>query len=455
VELTMTDLPGELVRGLVEWLSIPSVSTDGGNRPALRRAADWACERIVAAGGHAECREDYGNPMVVGELRSRHPDAPTVLIYGHADVQGVGDPEAWLTDPFVPEIRDGRIYARGASDDKGNFLPLLHAACSMARAGEQAVHVRILIDGEEEIAGQGCGAWLRDDERGADCAIVFDSWMVDERTPAITIGLRGLVQIHLMVRTGVHDLHSGAYGGSVLNAAHVLHEMLTAVQPGPDGRLRPELRVGISEPGDDERAEWARLPSGDAVLAEAGGRLLHPSAGSEYYMRTWSDASLDVNGIRLGAERTIVPAVAHAALSQRLVPDQRAHEIAAVLERLLCHAAPDGADVEMRLGVSEPVLFEPTLAPLRVGVEALQRATGMRPAIVRWGGAIPVVSALAAVGIPTIVSGFALPDDLPHAANESFRLESIRLGLASGHALLTALAGLVPGRVVPTAGGGR
>jgi acetylornithine deacetylase/succinyl-diaminopimelate desuccinylase-like protein len=438
----MTDLPDELVRDLVEWLSIPSVSTDGGDRTALRRAAGWGCERIVAAGGHAECREDYGNPMVVGELRSRRADAPTVLIYGHADVQGVGDPEAWLTDPFGPEIRDGRIYARGASDDKGNFLPLLHAACALARADELPVHVRVLIDGEEEVGGPGPGAWLRDDERGADCAIVFDSWMIDERTPAITTGLRGLVQIHLTVRTGLRDLHSGAYGGSVLNAAHVLHEMLGAVLPGPDGRLRPELRVGISEPSDDERAEWARLPSGLAMLAEAGGRLLYPSAGSEYYTRTWSDASLDVSGIRLGAERTIVPAVAYATLSQRLVPDQRAEEIAVVLERLLREAAPAGADVDMRFDIVEPVLFEPTLAPLRLGVEAIHRATGMRPAIVRWGGGIPVVSALGAAGIPTIVSGFALPEDLPHAPNESFRLESIRLGLASGRELLAALAHL-------------
>ena len=168
-----------------------------------------------------------------------------MLIYGHYDVQGVGDPDAWESPPFEPTQRGERIYARGAADDKGNFLPLLHAACSLAAAGELPVHVRVLVEGEEEAGGESVEQWVRADERGADCAIVFDSGMEDVHTPAITLGLRGVIAASLTVTAQPRDLHSGMYGGVTLNAAHVLHRILGAVLPGPDGVLRDELREGI------------------------------------------------------------------------------------------------------------------------------------------------------------------------------------------------------------------
>ncbi|MEA2267418.1 MAG: hypothetical protein QOC64_28, partial [Solirubrobacteraceae bacterium] len=168
---------------LIEWLRIPSISTGGGDPADLERAAEWAATRVRAAGGTAGLvRIGAGNPLVVGELRAARAEAPTVLIYGHYDVQGPSDLALWSSPPFEPEIRDGRLYARGASDDKGNFLPLLHVACAMAREGSLPVNVRVLIEGEEEASSLAVAEWIRADERRADCAIVFDSDMADAQT---------------------------------------------------------------------------------------------------------------------------------------------------------------------------------------------------------------------------------------------------------------------------------
>ena len=439
-----------LLSALDSWLRIPSISSGDADPAPLRAAAEWVCERVVAAGGTAGLVEGYGNPLAAGELRAARADAPTVLIYGHYDVQDPGPHADWSSDPFVPEVRDGRVYARGASDDKGNFLPLLTTACELARRGELPVHVRVLVEGEEEIGGPGAGRWVADDDGPIDCAIVYDSWMADEHTPALTVGLRGIVQAHVTVRTGARDLHSGVYGGSVLNAAHVLHELLGAVLPGRDGTLRAELRAGLRGAAGAE--SWDGLPDGDAVLAEAGGRPLHPGAGADYYRRAWTEASLDVNRLEAGAARTIVPAVARAVLTQRLAPDQRASEIAAAMRTLLLGALPAGAEADVRFELADPVHFASDVPAIRLACEATRRAVGVAPRLMRWGGSIPIVAELARRA-PVVVSGFALPSDAPHAPDESYRLASLRLAERTAHELYAALATL-PQRE-PAPGGAR
>ncbi|MEO8688645.1 MAG: M20/M25/M40 family metallo-hydrolase [Solirubrobacteraceae bacterium] len=433
----------ELLDQLVDWLRIPSISTGGGDPADLERAAEWAAAHVRRAGGEAELvRIGAGNPLAVGELKANRPDAPTVLIYGHYDVQGAGDLGAWTSAPFEPEVRDGRLYARGAADDKGNFWPLLSAACSLAAAGELPVHVRVVVEGEEEAGSESVAEWIRADERGADAAIVFDSGMVDERTPAITVGLRGLAMAQIEVRTGARDLHSGIYGGTALNALHVLHRMLAEVVPGPDGAVRAELRAGVLPPAEAERISWERLPPGTQVLSEVGGRPAYPGAEEEYYQRNGADTSIEINEIVGGEPRTLVPALARATVSVRLAPGQRAAEIGPVLERLLRDAAPGGADVELAWQLADPSLFEPDLPALVLAAQALERATGTAPALVRSGGSIPVVAEFAAREIPTIVSGFTLPDDAFHAPDESFLVENLELGERAARALLTALAAL-------------
>ncbi len=431
-----------LLDDLLAWLRIPSISTGGGSEEDLRRAAAFVCERVDAAGGDAQLLITEGNPIAYGELRAQTADAPTVLVYGHYDVQSVGDREAWLSDPFQPDIRDGRIYARGASDDKGNFLPLLHVACTLARAGELPVNVRVVVEGEEEAGGRSVSRWLARDESGADAAIVFDSDMADARTPAITVGLRGMVMGEVRVRVGRRDLHSGVYGGSVLNAAHVLHSMLAAVMPGPDGVPRDELRAGVEPPAAAELESWARMRPGDEVIAEVGGRPVAPDAGARYYARNGADASVEVNEIVAGEPRTIVPATARATVSVRLAPGQSPARMAAELERLLRAAAPDGAEVELELMTSEPALFPVDSRPMQLAADALRAATGFEPVFQRSGGSIPIVAELAAKGITTIVSGFALADDDIHAPNESYRLESLALGERAARELYRAFSSL-------------
>ena len=428
------------------WLRIPSVSTGGGDAAALRQACDWVCERIEAAGGRAEAvTVDGGHPIAIGELRCSRPDAPTVLSYGHYDVQAPGPPDAWDSPPFEPTERGGRLYARGAADDKGNFLPLLHVGCELARAGELPVNVRFLVEGEEEIGSASVLRRLGRGEDEADCALVFDTIMVDERTPAITIASRGLVSANVEVRTAARDLHSGFYGGAVLNAAHVLLAMLAEVAPDAAGRARPELAPGVAAVSPDERASWDRLPPGADAITDVGAVGVAPEAGDEFYERTGAATAVEVNMVEVGEPRTIVPATARAHVSVRLAPRQRAEEIGAELERLLRAAAPEGAEVSIEMDLADPALFDPAHPALQLAAGAIERACGTPPALVRLGGTLPLLAVLAERGMPAIVGGFALPDDAFHAPNESFRLESLRLGEAAARELYRTLSELPAG----------
>jgi acetylornithine deacetylase/succinyl-diaminopimelate desuccinylase-like protein len=414
----------ELLDDLIELLRIPSVSAGTPNPAAVREAAEWVKARVERSGGEAELVGD-DHPIVVGELRARRPDAADVIVYGHYDVQDIGPPDEWLSDPFEPEIRDGRLYARGASDDKGNMLPVLHAACEMHAAGTLPVNVRVLIEGEEEVGSEQVMDWIAADERGADAAIVFDSGMVAEDIPAITTACRGSIGMGVTVRVAEQDLHSGLYGGTEPNAIHALHRMLAAVIPGDDFRPREELRAGIEPPPPAELDSWRDLPP-----------------GLDFHVRTGADASLEVNGIIAGATdelRTIIPAVARANLSLRTVPGQSTAEMAKVLEQLLRAAAPPYAQVDIEGGFGESASFDPESPPLRLARAAFERATGRPPALVRSGGSIPILSPFAERGIQTIVSGFALPEDAIHAPNESYRLESLELNEKTSYALLEEL----------------
>ena len=432
-----------LLEELIDFLRIPSVSTGGGDAEALSAACGWVCDRIEAAGGEAEAVTlDGGHPMAVGELRAAAAGAPTVLAYGHYDVQDPGPLEAWESPPFEPDERDGRLYARGAADDKGNFLPLLHVACHMARAGELPVNVRFLVEGEEEIGSPSVLRRLAEDDPGADCAIVFDSLMADERTPAIAVATRGMVKADVTVRTAERDLHSGLYGGAVMNAAHVLLAMLAELAPDAEGRVRPELAAGVIAPTEAERESWHRLPPGAEALAAVGAAEVAPGAAQELYERVGALPAMDVNLLAGGEPRTIVPSEARGFVSLRLAPGQRAEEMAGVMEGLLRAATPAQAQVEIEWELADPSLFDPRDPALVLGAEALERACGVAPVLMRLGGTLPLLSVLADRGIPTIVSGFVLDADAIHAPNESYRLESLRLGELAAAELYRGLAGL-------------
>ena len=452
--MTAKNLPGgdfpddldALIHEAADWLRIPSISAGARNDEALVEAARWAQRRVLEAGGTCDLVDTPNAPLVVGELKAAREDAPTVLIYGHYDVQDPGDESAWTTPPFEPDIRDGRLYARGACDDKGNFLPLLHVACGMADAGELPVNVRVLVEGGEETGATDVNRWVQADERGADCAIVFDTAMLDADTPAITVATRGMVFAHLTVRTADRPAHSGLYGGAALNALHALHRALAAVVPGPDGRVPEPLRQGAVPPSEDERAAWAALPDGATVLAEAGVPPADAGAAAEFHERTTVDASLDVHRISGGEPRTIVPEAVSCDLSVRLAPGQDPPTIDAALQELLRGALPDGAQLELRTGLASPSHFDPDGTPLRIARGALERACGRAPVLLRSGGTLPILASFADRGIPAIVSGFGLPQDNFHAPDESFSLNGLELGRRSARALYEDLgAGLARG----------
>ena len=286
---------------------------------------------------------------------------------------------------------------------------------------------------------------LRSGEDQADCAIVFDSVMVDERTPGVTSASRGLAQAGIEVRVAERDLHSGFYGGAVPNAAHVLLRMLDTVASDADGRVRLELSAGVVAPTAAEAESWKALPDGSHAIAEVGAQPVSPNAGAEFYERTGALPSVDVNMVGVGEPRTIVPAVARGHVSVRLAPGQSATQIGAELERLLRAAAHPAAEVAIEMELADPAFFDTSHPALQLGAEAIGRACGRPAAFARLGGTLPLLAVLADRQIATIVSGFALPADAFHAPNESYRLESLRLGEAAARELYGALAELPAG----------
>ena len=432
---------------LAEFLRIPSISADPTHREDVRRAANWVCELIGAGGGQAELVDWHGQPLAIGELRASRDSqrAPTILCYGHFDVQPPDPLELWESAPFEPMIRGEYLYGRGVADDKGQLYLLLAAARELAQAGELAVNVRFVCDGEEETGGHSIVEFIEADERGADAAVIFDSGMIRRGVPAFNVATRGVAYFHLSLRTGERDLHSGIYGGGALNAAHAMIRTLDAAI-AVDGRLAEPLRKGIAAPSAEELASWRELPTGSDELAQQGARPMDAGAADEFYVRTFAEPSLDVNGIESGSphlQKTVLPVVAHANVSIRLAPGQDVQEIAAAFERLVRDAAPAGAELEVALlSSAAPGLVAPDATAVALGLEAFTRALGVRPALIRSGGTLPVVSALAAKGIATIITGFSLPDANIHAPNERLLAEYVPLGIAAARALFEQFASL-------------
>jgi acetylornithine deacetylase/succinyl-diaminopimelate desuccinylase-like protein len=432
---------------LAEFLRIPSISADPAHSADVRRAGEWVCEHIRGAGGESELVDWHGQPLALGELRaSREPDrAPTVLCYGHFDVQPADPLELWESPPFEPEIRGEDLYGRGVADDKGQLFLLLCAARELAQAGELPVNVRFACDGEEETGGHSIVDFLEADERGAQAAVIFDSGMIRRGLPAFNVATRGLAYFHITLRTGTRDLHSGLYGGAALNAAHALIHTLSAMV-AVDGRLAEPLRAGLRSPTPEELAGWRELPAGADELAEQGARPMDAHAAEEFYVRTFAEPALDINGIESGSphlQKTVIPVVAAANVSIRLAPGQQVAEVAAAFTRLLSEAAPRGAELEVELWSSAPPGLVPPDAPaVQLGLNAFERVLGVRPALIRSGGTLPIVAALADRGIATIITGFSLPNANIHSPNERLPVEYVPLGIAAARALFEEFASL-------------
>jgi acetylornithine deacetylase/succinyl-diaminopimelate desuccinylase-like protein len=431
---------------LSEFIRIPSISADADRQDDVRRAGEWVCDFVRRAGGEAELRDWEGHPLALGEIKASNDDnAPTVICYGHFDVQPPAPLDLWESEPFELAERDGRFYARGIADDKGQLFMLLKAAETLARGNALPVNLRFCCDGEEETGGHSIVDFLAQDERGGDACVIYDSAMLRPGVPMFNLSTRGLVYFHLTLRTGQRDLHSGIFGGAALNAVHALMRTLDAVV-AKDGRLPEPLRAGIAQPTDEELAGWAELTPGAEEMAEQGARPADAKATDEFYLRTFAEPAIDVNGIEGGSpqlQKTVLPVEAHANLSIRLAPGQDPEQIAPEVERLLQDATPDGAELEVaRLSSAPPGLVDPDSPAVQLAADAFERALGTRPLLVRSGGTLPIVPALADKGIPTILSGFALPESNIHSPNENVRSEYFELGVAAAQELYKAFAEL-------------
>ena len=443
----MAEPPSQWMEELSELLRIPSVSADPERAGEVVRAAEWVRDFIRDAGGEAEVVHTAKHPLVIGELRASQDagDAPTVIAYGHFDVQPEAPLELWETPPFEPTVRDGWLFARGVADDKGQLYILLKAAALLAAEGELPVNVRFTCDGEEESGGHSIIDFLEADERGGDVCVIFDGNMLAPGKPAFFVATRGIAYFHVRVRTGEKDLHSGVFGGAAMNATHVLLRMLSAVLP-EDGSVPEPLRVGIVRPSDEEIASWSVLEPGADVLAAQGARAADERAAEDYYLRTCVEPSVDVHGVVGGEpvlQKTVIGVEAEANVSIRLVPGQDDKVIAAEMERLMREAAPEGADVEIDLIASGPAaLVEPSDPAIKLGQDAFERVIGERPLLIRIGGSLPVMSALESKQIPTILTGFDLPEGNIHSPNERFRVDHIMLGVETAKELFRSLANL-------------
>jgi acetylornithine deacetylase/succinyl-diaminopimelate desuccinylase-like protein len=427
---------------LSEFLSIPSVSADPAHGEDVVRAGDWICEFLRRAGGDADWAAGYEQHLLAGEIPASTPGRqPTVLLYGHFDVQPPDPVENWHSPPFTPTVMNGGLYARGVVDDKGQLFALLKAVEELAKSRALPVRVRVVCDGEEEIGGRSIADFLSNDSDNADVCVIYDTSLAGSGRPTFIVGTRGFVYLHLDVRSGTTDLHSGIYGGAALNAMHALLQSVTSVLPA-DGRLPAPLREGVIPPGNDELRSWVELSPETSELARLGARPADAAAADEFHIRTFAEPSVDVHGITGGSAdlmKTVIPAEARANLSVRLVPDQDPKRLASILEELLREAAPEGAEVDVTVrGMTPPARIDADSAPIRLALDAVEAVTGSRPLLTRWGASLPVVSALASRSIPTVLSGFAPPDSNMHAPNEWMPLSSIETAITAAKAMLTA-----------------
>jgi acetylornithine deacetylase/succinyl-diaminopimelate desuccinylase-like protein len=433
---------------LSEFLRIPSVSADPAHADDVVRAAEWVADKIRRSGGEAELHPLGERPLVVGEIpASTDPgSAPTILCYGHFDVQPPAPLELWESDPFEATIRDEWLYARGVADDKGQLWMLLEAAGALAAQGKLPINVRVASDGEEEVGGQSIVRFLAEDERGADACVIFDGGMENRNQPAVSIATRGLAAFNVRVRTGSRDLHSGMYGNAALNAIHALTQSLGGILPR-DGRVPEALRVGIAAVTDEERNGWALQPAGRDVLAEAGAVPYDPDAAEEFYLRTTAETSVEVNGIlggKPGLKNTTVVSEAQANFTVRLAPGQTPDKVVPEVKRLLHEAAPEGAtlEVEELPGSTRPGLVPANAPVIKIAQDAFESAFGVRPILTRSGGTLPIMPALMDKGIPTILTGFALPESNVHSPNERMLVEFFPRGIATMTELYTRLGDL-------------
>lgn len=438
-------------------VAIPSVSALPEHAADVRRCAEWVRDEIERIGfPRVELYETGGHPLVYGEWLEAGPGIPTVLLYGHYDVQPADPLELWTTPPFAPSVRDGRLFGRGVSDNKAQFFLNLKALeALLAVDGRLPCNVKVLIEGEEELRADNLERFIASHAEllEADLALCSDAALFGSGIPGVALALRGMAFVDVRVRTARTDLHSGVYGGAVPNALHAAAQIVAGLHD-QDGRVLVQgFYDRVREIDPAERHAWAALPTSDASLRhEAGVEVLRGEAGFTSLERLWARPSLDLHGFWGGFTgngiKTIIPAEARFSLSCRLVADQRPEEIVRLLETHLAASAPDGCRVDLvsSLAGASPVTTPRDHPAVAAALEALRAGYGREPVLFRAGWSVPVVEILDRVlGIDSVMLGFSLATDNAHAPDEHIHLEHFDRGLQTMARLWPAFADLEAG----------
>jgi acetylornithine deacetylase/succinyl-diaminopimelate desuccinylase-like protein len=441
------------VEELKEYLSIPSISALPQHSADVRRAAEWTAEALRGAGMQSvRVFDTPGHPVVYGEWLGA-PGKPTILYYGHYDVQPVDPVGLWTTPPFEATVRDGEIYARGAADDKGQvFMHIKAIEAFIKKNGGLPVNMKVLIEGEEEVGSVHLDEFIQGHRKdlAADVVVISDSPMFDRGIPSICYGLRGLVYFQLDIRGTKSDLHSGSFGGAVANPAFVLAQVLAQMKDR-GGRVKiPGFYDDVRPLSDEERAEWKKLPFNETrYRKDLGAPRLFGEKGYTTLERVWARPTFEVNGLLSGftgdGAKTVLPAVSMAKVSMRLVPDQDPNTIADLFERYVKKLCPATVQLTVtRMHGGKPWMTEFDNKYVRAAGRAIELGFGTRPVFNREGGSIPVVSTFQEqLGVPSVLFGVGLPDENAHAPDEKLDLGNFHNGIVASAYLYQEIADLV------------
>lgn len=429
-----------ILASLVEFASIPSVSTDPAHKGDMRTAVEWVAATLAAAGPLAvRVMETPGNPVVYGEWLGA-PGKLTVLVYGHYDVQPPDPLEKWQSPPFTPSVREGRLYARGVSDDKGPVLiPIKVAEAFFATSHALPINVKFLIEGEEEIGSPSLDGFIAQHKEllAADLVLSADGAMWRASEPSLTVASRGLAGLNFSLTAAAKDLHSGRHGGSVANPLHAMAQLVTSLHL-PDGRIAVEgFYDRVRALSAAERAAIAAIPFDEATyLAEVGAPPGHGEPGYTLLERQWTRPTLELNGMWGGyqgpGQKTVIPCEAHAKITCRLVPDQDPDDVVALITRHLEARVPPGTRLQVTPGDhGTPAAHIATdHAALTAAASALQAVYGVPPLVVRMGATVPIMELFKRhMGIDTVYFSFSTSDEDYHAPNEFFRINRLHEGL--------------------------
>ena len=437
-----------LIDSWLEFVRIPSVSAQSEHAGDMAAATGWLEQRLARSGFDCQVHQTAGHPALLARW-CELPKAPTVLIYGHYDVQPPGDEGLWDSPPFEPTVRDGAVFGRGAADDKGQLLTMVAAVEAWhAVAGALPVNVKFLLEGEEEIGSPNLPSLIEShqEELACDVVLICDTAAFAPGTPAITYGTKGLVYKEVTLIGPDRDLHSGSFGGTVANPANVLAEVIASLTDG-DGRVTiPGFYDDVQPLGDAERKSLAALDFDEAAyLATLGSPALTGEAGYTTLQRRWARPTLDVNGLSAGYQgqgaSTIIPARATAKISMRLVPQQDPEAISASFDRLVRQVCGD----RVRVQIAEHGLCRAYMAPLdsqwmAAARRALEAGFGQKPALIREGGTLPILPTFKEMlGADCLLLGFCRPDCNAHGPNEFFHIEDFLAGAVTGAHLLAEL----------------